>query len=541
MTEIADLPIAGEMVGLGAAQPWRFNGDTCYWSKEDYDGTGGTAFLTALSYTVDGQYPLDHAWMFPEISGTTRTGDWYTKCGWLPLGFQTWTGGSSTYRAHQWGRETLPNSNAQPFDMNVNINGEHFVIPDLWINLDSNGGLAINSNWKDYALYYPQSKGSSISLYGYKVKDRELQPHILRWTTAANPGSAGGVYTVMSVEDRIYRDATVPGDFVGEFNWLLARWRMNYAIVNATGVTKDSGWRGGSSAFVSQFVSLPTGYKLDGDGTLEHHDDILCELGTENIAGTVRDLFVMNIDTQDTVPIYVQRFSLQNESDVTQVMRSNDYSWQHTDTVATAYTDTTARAWKVTVKWSGTIKLFVADAKLEIGGEYGETYTNSNTTTYTHTDTRTFTMPGQLLTVQPKTAFHVDIVMMKGNVVGTLGQVVDITDLPQFQVAIARYAAPGTFSASTVPVKPTYKVGKIDIRKAAELLNMQSIKTTYQPETPGAPAMSGAFIIPALSFASSHAAQGSVRFTDAEYAPIPDSEAPRMPIVIPPGGKEEKK
>jgi hypothetical protein len=328
------------------------------------------------------------------------------------------------------------------------------------------------------------------------------------WVT--NDGD-GHTLTNVEVVRRISNDIESVTAFQDEFNWRLAVVRFN-AAVKAAKYDPDGhadgwlGWVGLTAPVVSTFL------KSDhSTGTLA---DPIVEIGAQDVTCSVKDLYVIDVDNGYESTDYVQTWTFQNDCDVNQTMKSNDWAFQQTDTHTFTWGMSEQLAVKVTVKWESDITesvVFVGNKfKYSMQWEAGYTHTFTQSWTDTHTETKTLTMSGQSVVIPSKTAIHLNAVLSKVTGSGTLGQAVQITDDPSVKVAVLNGVS---------QVLNNYYDAVIDLGAAAKALKMTSIVPSHIPvDGPNkGKTLVGAFAKPTLHFVAKAGAQGTLLVTPAPY------------------------
>ena len=441
----------------------------------------------------------------------------------LHQGTANWSGSqpygerNSNFRMARWGRPSFDgNAHGCPFNLNVKIGGKHYTIPDIWAQSLSGGGWVLNSNWKDYAIFNPHATGQTMECYAYEASDVK-KPVVVRFITHAD--TAGGYpYTSIEVTRQIISTSESVTGFQDEFNWRLAGIRFNGALMAflTPGGDRDGylGWLGTTDHMVAQFLKA-------GDVPIGSFGDPLIALGQQDVSCSVKDMYILDVTADETAVEYVQTFTVQNDMDNQQSIKTSDYAWAHTDTTTFTWGMSEQIAVKITVKWEAEFDTSFAFAgvktKFSFQFEAGYTHTFSQSWTDTHTDTRTYTMSGQMVAVPAKSAAHVNAVLMRMVAHGVMGQAVQIMEDPGVHIAPTN---------GVNMVNPSFYDASIDLGKAAAALGMKSIVPDHTP-TDGpykGKKIMGAFAKPSMNFTTQTGAAGSIEIAPAPFVP-PRGEA----------------
>ena len=445
----------------------------------------------------------------------------------LALGNLHWNGSApftdrnSQWRSSHWGRVSPfgGNDHACPANLSLKIGGKHYTIPDLWIRLSNTGEIAVNSNWKDYAPYMALRNGSTMECYGYENGD-VTKPVVLRFTaTYRMANTQGVVFTGVEVDRAISGDLASVTAFQDEFNWRLAAVRFNAACAGELTPNGDKdgylGWLGQTDHIVQSFLKA-------GDVPLGQYGDPLVMLGAQDVTCSVKDLYVVSVNNSNETVDYVQTFTLQNSMDNQQTLKTNDYSWAHTDTTTFTWGMQEQISLKVTVKWEFDISasiIFAAEKmKFSFQFEAGYTHTFSQSWTDTHTDTRTLTLAGQSVVLPAKSAAHINAVLIKVDGSGVLGQAVQIAEDPGVKMC----------PTGLNMIQNSLYDAKIDLAAAAKALGMKSIVSEYKM-TQGpdkGKTVVGAFAKPTMNFQAKYGAAGTAEISPAPY--VAPREAPML-------------
>ena len=445
---------------------------------------------------------------------------------------------STTGRLSSWGvRDFTQNTDktgvySAPMKLTFKKDDEWYTIPNLWIQLDHGGYGRVASNWKNYDLFDWRSPNQSISVYGFK-RDEYSKPYVftMKTTPYTDPYGSTIPITSITVDNPISFDPSVPYAFIDEFNFKMAEYRRNLARREGfpppygTRPMKDSwqtylqqdgsyGWYGKSDFLMKKLISNADGYNIGKEPNLW--------LDYAPIGGIAKGMYISDQGSCKAEAEYVQTFTVINDTDSQQTMRTSDYS--HAIAESDAHTEGTsdqvATKASVTVKWETALGInslwFDSEVKFstQIAIEAGYTRTWSRQDTHTTTDTKTYTMGGQTVSVPPKSAVQVEVSFFKVTANFTVGNAVQVSDFP------AAYFAVGT--------DPAYKC-QIDWNTARNYLYVKSIKDGWKDEkNVNHP---GNFIMPTSRYRVVRGAAGSARVTPTTYVP-PKGEAANQLTVI---------
>lgn len=442
----------------------------------------------------------------------------------VPQNEVTWPGAApftartSGYRQSRWGRASAWSDafgSSTPMNLWLKIGGKRYVVPDLWVQAKTTD-FAISSNWKDYGTFHPNVAGGVMECYAYEDGDLK-KPCVVRFTCAKSTviGAQDVVVTKVAKARDIDMKVETVTAWQDEFNYRLAIIRFNYGVDAYYYGDKDGylGWMGSTQSLVKDFLrtDVPLG---------DFHDPIII-LAPQDITMTGKDLYVASVQNSHQEVDYVQTFTVQNQTDKVQSVKTSDYSWAHTDTNTFTWGMSEQISIKLTWKWEAEFEesLFLETAKTKVSFQFeaGYTHTFNQSWTETHTDTRTYSMAGQTVSLDPHTAAHVDAVLMKVTASGVLGQAVEITGDPGVRIAPLNGVNQRTLS---------FWDADIDLAKAATALRMSSIHTKWTPKNgPDAgKTIEGAFCTPTLAFVTKVGAAGTVQISPAPY--VPKSEQP---------------
>ena len=498
--------------------PWAIDNSQMFWPFNNQVGTKGCMQWTEDDYELT-KVPMVE-WqmeMAPyNVKFATDVGGWagplLTN---LASSAKEWKGASipgfpalrdSNFRLSRWGRKLWRADGYQyscPMNLTVKIGSSHYTIPDLWFQ-HGGGDMAISSNWKEYEpLNLRAANAGGMECYAYENGDIKKPVVVRFWMTISNQNPMTNVEVVR----RINTSAESVTAFQDEFNWRLAVVRFNAAVKSAN-YDPDGhadgylGWVGLTAPLVSTFLKSdhPTGVLADP----------IVELGVQDVTCSVKDLFVIEVDNADVSVDYASTWTFQNDLDLNQTLKSNDWAYQQTDTHTFTWGMSEQVAVKITVKWESDITesvVFVgAKFKYSFQFEAGYTHTFTQSWTDTHTETKTITMGFQSIVVPSKTAVHLNAVLSKVDATGTLGQAVQIMDDPVVRVAVLN---------GTSQVLNNYYDAAIDLASASKALRMTSITPSYTPDS--GKTIAGAFAKPTLRFAAKAGAQGTLLVTQAPY------------------------
>jgi hypothetical protein len=485
------------------------------WYFNNTIGTKGSSQWTEDDYSLTGVPMVEWAM---EMASKPVT-KWSNAAGAaimekVPGDSQTWKGASipgfpalrdTNFRAARWGR-TMSRTDGKgyscPLTLTVKIGSNHYTIPDLWFQTYMTN--AINSNWKNYEpLNLNASNAAGMECYAYENGDLKKPVVVRFWVTPYSTWFLTNIEVVRRINTNI-ESVTA---FQDEFNWRLAVVRFNAAVKSAKYDSDGHadgylGWVGLTAPVVSMFLKSdhPTGVLADP----------IVELGVQDVTCSVKDLFVIEVDNADVSVDYASTWTFQNDLDLNQTLKSNDWAYQQTDTHTFTWGMSEQVAVKITVKWESDITasaVFVgAKFKYSFQFEAGYTHTFTQSWTDTHTETKTITMGFQSIVVPSKTAVHLNAVLSKVDATGTLGQAVQIMDDPVVKVAVLN---------GTSQVLNNYYDAAIDLASASKALRMTSITPSYTPDK--GKTIAGAFAKPTLRFAAKAGAQGTLLVTQAPY------------------------
>lgn len=501
--------------------PWSPGGGTI-WPFNNKVGTKGAAVWTEDDYKLTGIPMVDwqlemapnsipfayetSSWSGPWMKNVTHGTDHWS--GVVIPGFPAVR--TTDFRLARWGRWTPfpPNeggASSCPMNLTLKIGSSHYTIPDLWWQSSAGAGRGVSSNWREYEfLDMSVIHSKSIECYAYENGDIKKPVVVRFWVT--NDGNGNPMANV-EVLRRITSDIESVTAFQDEFNYRLAVVRWN-AAVKAAKYDPDGhadgwlGWVGLTAPVVDKFLKSehPT-------GTLA---DPIIEIGAQDVTCSVKDLYIIEVNNADVSVDYASTWTFQNDLDVNQTLKSNDWAFQQTDTHTFTWGMSEQVAVKVTVKWESdiTASAVFAGAKFKYSFQFeaGYTHTFTQSWTDTHTETKTITMGFQSVVVPSKSAVHLNAVLSKVSATGTLGQVVQIVDDPAVKVAVLN---------GTSQVINNYYDATVDLAAASKALRMTSIVPSYVPEN--GKAIAGAFAKPTLRFAAKAGAQGTLLVTQAPY------------------------
>lgn len=487
---------------------WYFNNNigtkgASQWTVDDYNLTGVPMVEWAMemaSKPVTKYSNAAGAALMVNVPGDTMT--W--KGAAIP-GFPALR--DTNFRAARWGRQMARADGkgySCPLTLTVKIGSSHYTIPDLWFQTYMTN--AINSNWKKYeTLNLNASNATGIECYAYENGDIKKPVVVHIWITMQGTLALTNIEVVRSINTNI--DSVTA--FQDEFNWRMAVMRFNAAVKSAK-YDPDGhadgylGWVGLTAPVVSTF--------LNSEHSMGALADPIMDLGVQNVTCLVKDVYVVSVDNANVSTDYASTWTLQNDLDLNQSLKSNDWAYQMTDTHTFTWGMSEQVAVKITVKWefemSESIVFEQAKMKYAFQFEAGYTHTFTESWTDTHTETKTITMGFQSIVVPPKSAVHLNAVLSKVDATGVLGQAVQIVDDPVVKVAVL---------SGTPQIVNDYYNAVIDLASAATVLRMTSITPSYTPKQ--GKAIKGAFAKPTLHFAAKAGAQGTLLVTQAPYVP----------------------
>jgi hypothetical protein len=483
------------------------------WTEDDYKLTGVPIVgwhMEMASVSVNWMNMENKSWSGPYMQE-------------VDAGERSWTGTAipgfpatrtSSVRLARWGRKARRDDGRQsscPMTLTVKIGANHYSIPDLWFQFGAGGERSVNSNWKDYELLNIDTiNAPPVECYAYENGDIKKPVVVRLWVT--NDGN-GNPMTNIEVLRRIVTSSETVTAFQDEFNWRLAVVRFN-AAVKAAKYDSDGhsdgylGWVGLTAPLVEKFLKS------------EHSTGALADpvvvIGSQDVNCSVKDMYVLSLNNSDPVIDYASTWTFQNDLDVNQTLKSNDWAFQQTDTHTFTWGMSEQVAVKVTLKWESDItvsEIFVGEKfKYSFQFEAGYTHTFTQSWTDTHTDTKTITMGFQSLVVPSKSAVHLNAILSKVTASGVLGQAVQLTDDPVVKVCVLN---------GTSQVINNYYDAFVDLAAASRTLRMSSIVPSYTPVNGDAKGKEivGAFTTPTLRFVAKAGAQGTMLVTPAPYVP----------------------
>jgi len=261
-------------------------------------------------------------------------------------------------------------------DLNVYVDGNRYLIPDLWLLMDvhtGGHGTRIVSNWRNYSLIECFTAKQSTTVYGYRDGDKD-QPWMLTMSTTAD--ASGQVYLNMKAETAIYLDGVAPR-YDLEFDYLLARKRF------------DTVW------------AFDLSVLFDG---VTKNEYVVCAAIPSNALDAT--LAVAHTDKPASVkPEYIATATLRNNFTAPLAMRSSDYSHSYADSLALTDTVAWASAFALAVQFKAGIPI-LGDST--VTGTFTNTITFTRGMTSTHTETKTYTIPGQSVNVPAETALTIE-------------------------------------------------------------------------------------------------------------------------------------
>lgn len=459
----------------------------------------------------------------------------------IPRGSRSWLepapfdkdGVNTEWRMRRWGVVPFASSvYGSPFTLNLRIAGHYYSVPDLWIQVADNGDWRINNNWGTYESFNPNVAGQQMEVYAYESANTD-RPVVLSLVTANKPvGSGTYVVTQVKVVRPIFlsADTASPSSFVDEFNYKLAKMRRDQGCVDAYITPYYTqpwsgflGWQGKTSHVIKGIINDPNG-KTHWDS----FDDPIFFMSQGPMGGVCRDMYVISLGSGSQEVDYSQQFTVINDTDNTQTVKSSDFS----HAIATSHSETWGSSDQVsakvavTVKWensAGVDCMFFKDQmkfSLQIAVEAGYTRTWTRSTTDTTTETKTYTMPGQSVSLPSKTAATIESTLLKVRGTGTIGYAVEITDTPKVYV--------GAVGQSL------YETG-VYLDRAVNVLDLKTVASGWKSVQDGK-TYPGAFVKPTMSFDHVQGSAGSTRILPAPYAP-PKGEGPGDTCTVTSGPK----
>lgn len=451
----------------------------------------------------------------------------------VPSGTRVWSAftgpqRNTDARGKAWGRVPSSTYGGTPFTWNVVTGGIWYSIPNVWMEVSNakddsqyhRNLMRLRSNWCDYAGLDLHVPDKAITVYGYESgkTDKPVMLQVKTVATKTSEGSPTAMLQVTKLIDIPTSSLENPGGFVLEFNWRLAKFRDEaaYALMKSdrnNDMDGYYGWVGHTgvnwSNCLTDKVGNPVTYGTDplvyfptGDG------------GT--ITGSVKDLYLIRLDSQEATPEYSQSFVVNNGMDNQQTVKTNDYAHATTDTMTWSWGFKWGMNQKVTIKWETDLGLTIpfaqTKAKFTFQVEAGFTEEWNEQTTHTVTDTKTFTMGGQSVVLPAKTAARVEALLMKVTGSGMLGKVVQITGTPFVTIN----PGPG-YSGWDAPLQ-----GSLVLNKVCAAIGMTSVKDGWTKDD--GDHLPGLFVTPNMPFETRFGASGSVNIYTSPYLPPQGTE-----------------
>lgn len=430
--------------------------------------------------------------------------------------FPTWA------RALNWGRHQGigGGSYACPFDWHLVHDETWYQVPNMWManSVDptrSNMQVShLMSNWMDYAyidLSQP-TKAQSITVYAFRSGDRN-QPVALKVNFTPDKDGKGNPVGVCGVDYlySIYYDSSdKPSAFIPQFNYKLAHYRDEKAWAEQMAGRSEAGchgWNGQSTdLFAASLLDLGSGKALD----YGKEPIVWFPLdSTDGVVGTVQEMYLQELKSDEAEAEYAQTFTLCNDTDMQQSLKTNDYSHAVTETWAWSWGYKWGMNQKVTIKWETDLALTIpfasTKAKFTLQMEAGFTEEWNEQTTHTLTDTKTLTMGFQAIAVPARSCMQVKSLLNKVTGTGTLGRAVRIDHAPQVRVQPWNPEFSGWGS--------DYKAGQVganlDLSKVCETIGMTTVRNGWTRKSDGKH-MDGTFVVTTTPFKAKFAAEGGV-------------------------------